>query len=519
MQLANLIQDTGLQLTRGDGAVELADLVDDSRRATPGCAFIARPGVGGDGRAHCADAVSRGAVAVIDVHSGPPTPFSDLPKSVAIASPDPDVVNVDQSLVARLADRFFGSPSTQLDVIAVTGTNGKTTVTFIAQHLLTCAGVRAGLIGTVFTDLGGPDHTTPSALTTPGAIDVQRMLRAMLDRGCRAAVLEASSHALHQGRLDATAVNAAVFTNLTGDHLDYHGDMDAYADAKALLFEGLGPDAWAVINIDDPHWLRMAPPEGRIVYTTLDHPATDLEPAARATIHAMTASGSEVTFSGPWGEMNLTLPLVGRHNVSNALQAAAASHAVTGCDAATLRRGLETCPATPGRLERVGDRDDRPTVLVDYAHTHDALLNVLSAVKPLTAGRLIVVFGCGGDRDRTKRPKMAAAAEQWGDVVYVTSDNPRTEDPGAIIRDATAGLSRPDAAIVEPDRAAAIAHAIGGAGPDDTVLIAGKGHEDYQILPAADGGTARVRFDDREHAAAALQQWSKESHARCEPST
>lgn len=529
MKLHALIDGLGLTLAQGDGQAVVSDLTDDSRRATPGCAFIARTGAGPggrDGRTFIEDALRREAAAVI-------LPAGDLPSvpdHVAVVTAEPGAL-ADQALASRLAERFFGEPSAKLKLIGVTGTNGKTTVAWIARHVLARAGVKAGLIGTIQTDTGEPTGPRTAELTTPGAIEFSRLLAEMVANGCDAAVAEVSSHALHQGRVAALQFDVGVFTNLTGDHLDYHGDMDAYAEAKATLFGLLPANGWAVINADDPYAVTMLRAgASRVVWTTLDQTLiaeaesrSDDSSAHRFAYGktlALRADGCRGVLTGSWGSVDIALPLVGRHNIANALQAVAAVTCVVNARK-TLRTALQDCPQVPGRLERVappsdahGSQAPHPTVLVDYAHTDDALTNVLTALRPVTPGQLIALVGCGGDRDTTKRPRMARVACELADRVWITSDNPRTEDPQAIIDDMLAGV--PEAArgrvTVVPDRAEAIADCVLRAGADDTVLLAGKGHEDYQIIaePDAPGGTVKIHFDDREQAAAALARWARE---------
>lgn len=510
MNLAQLIAGFDVTLAQGSSSLNVTNLTDDSRQVTPGSLFIARRGTKSDGSSFIRDALAQGAAAIL-AHTPPP---ADLLPGTAWAV----AANPDQTLVSRLAERFFGDPSRRLKLIGITGTKGKTTTAFLVQHLLTLCGHKTGMIGTIWIDDG--HSRTPAQLTTPGAADFSRYLAAMLNNGCTAAVSEISSHALHQGRTAALDVDAAVFTNLTGDHLDYHQTMEAYADAKAILFANLKDDAFAIANVDDPWAARVLgsrparlphrtlachiAPTGGVCphFSALGKMGTDPF-SSSAAILGLTASHTHARFTGPWGSFESRLPLVGRHNVYNALAAVAAVWSVTKASAASLSRGLDTAPAVPGRLEPVvlKDAPGLPTVLVDYAHTHDALANVLSALRPFTRGKLIAVFGCGGDRDRTKRPKMAAVACRLADRVFVTSDNPRTEDPNAIIREILTGVPPETQDVhVEPDRGAAIAAAIAQASPDDVVLIAGKGHEDYQII-----GTTKRHFDDREEAAKALR--------------
>ena len=541
MQLGALIQGLDLRLRAGSADTDVTALVDDSRKAAPGCAFIARagaanPGVqAGDGATFIRDAVAKGASVVICRDDA----AAAVPAGVTVVTGN----TIDQALTCELAERFFDRPSRKLKLVGVTGTSGKTTTTFLVQHLLHQVGMKTGVIGTVVLDDGAT--RTPAELTTPGAIEFTGLLARMVANGCQAAVAEISSHALHQGRVAALRFAAGVLTNLTGDHLDYHGTMDAYAAAKAILFEMLPENGFAIVNADDNYAERMvrntratvisttvtvgsasaaAAPAAPLFTSTISSrlPAPDSRFFCRATLIDVDPTGSRARFDGPWGSVDVKLPLVGKHNVQNTLQAVAAANAVSNGLGKVLRKALETLPQVPGRLERVssaksqvsgsqdlgsGTLDLKPTVLVDYAHKTDALENVLSALRPLIKGdgQLICVFGCGGDRDRTKRPKMAAAACRLADRVVVTSDNPRTEDPQAIIREVLAGVpaDKLPSVVVEPDRAAAIRLAIASATAADTVLIAGKGHEDYQII-----GKEKRHFDDREHAAEALASWT-----------
>lgn len=526
MLIPALIDNLPLAILAGPSDAEVRGLTDDSRRVEPGTLFIARGALDNRAIGYLRMAVQRGAVAVM-TQAGAAGEALGLPAGVAhvVAA---EGTAVDQRLAGQVAERFFGRPASQLTLVGITGTNGKTTTATITQHLLRAAGRKPGLLGTVHLDTGDPAGPRAAELTTPGAIELSRLLAEMVAHGCDSAVMEVSSHALHQGRADHLRFAAAGFTNLTQDHLDYHGTMDAYADAKALLFEALNEEATAVVNGDDPAAERMVRGcKAEVVATHVTH-----DPAARderdscggrvaiASAAELAASHSRAMFTGPWGGLETTLPLVGPHNLANAIQAAALAHAVTGMEADTLRTALDACPPVPGRLEPVGPHwpkpptpnPQRPTTLVDYAHTPDALENVARALRDLTPRprRLIIVFGCGGDRDRAKRPLMAQAACKYADLVVLTSDNPRTEDPRQILDDAVVGFGPAGAAEardprpetqVEIDRAKAIRFAIETARPGDSVLIAGKGHEDYQII-----GTTKHHFDDREHAAAALRE-------------
>jgi len=490
MKLTTLLD--GLPVRRADALdPDIWSLCEDSRRVKRGALFLARAGTKTDGRAFIADAVAAGAVAVVaPAGSARPDAF---PETVAWIEAD------DAPLIAALAaERFYGMPSRALALVGVTGTNGKTTIAYLTQQLFASAGVRCGLVGTVEIDDGA--KRVPSNLTTPPALELSELFARMVDNGCRAAAMEVSSHSLDQKRVAALAFRTAIFTNLTGDHLDYHGTMEHYAAAKARLFVMLDEGGTAIVNIDDPWHRYMLPPRARCLRTSLKDPSADVF----GTVHRMGLEAMDVTFRGPWGTLEFRLPLVGAHNVMNAMQAAAAAF-VNGVDAARLGQALTTCHAPPGRLQPVSMGSDGFSVLVDYAHSDDALANVLRALRPTVpeGGRLRVVFGCGGDRDRTKRPRMAKVACDGADQVIVTSDNPRTERPEDIISEILAGVPGEARARVEveADRAKAIEFAVSTAREGDIILIAGKGHEDYQII-----GNEKRLFDDRREAEAAIRQ-------------
>jgi len=509
LRLKELITDLPLTLLAGSADTQILGLTDDSRQVTAGRLFIARPGADGDALRFVPGAVQAGAAALILPQTDRAAIASlNLPDGVAVACATPGVA-VDQRLCGKLAERFFGQPSRKLKLIGVTGTNGKTTTVTITRHLLNTTGHKCGLIGTVELDTGSPQGPRPATLTTPGAIELSQLLAEMVAHGCAYCVMEVSSHALHQGRAEHLRFAAAAFTNLTQDHLDYHGTMEAYADAKAILFESLDQHATAVLNAEDAGSERMARGcVAAVIKTRLNDGRCHVKPTH------LNAGSSLAHFVGPWGAFDATVPTPGLHNLCNAIQAAALAYAAAGLTADQLRSGLETCRAVPGRLEPVGPdwpapqasgprpQAQLPTVLVDYAHTPDAIINVGSAMRSLTRGRLIIVFGCGGDRDRKKRPLMAKAAQQYADVVVLTSDNPRTEDPQQILRDAQSGFDAASNTQTHTiaDRAQAIRFAINMANANDTVLIAGKGHEDYQII-----GKTKHHFDDREQAAASLR--------------
>jgi len=490
MKLSHLIAKVDGVTVLGECDPEIGCVTDDSRKVTRGSLFVARSGTRGDGRVFIADAVARGASAVL-CDGGVPC---DEMRSAGVAMlqcADPAISGVD------LAHAFAGFPASAMRMIGITGTNGKTTVAFLVQHLLMHASIKCGLIGTVVIDDGAT--RTPAELTTPGGMELARMLGTMARHGCDAVAMEVSSHALHQGRVRGIDFAVGVFTNLTGDHLDYHGTMDAYADAKAQLFDGLRPGACAVVNGDDPAHKRMVRSCAARVVRCSTH---DTRAECTVEVIRVALGGMRLRLHGAWGSFDADFPCVGRHNAMNALQAVAAAWAL-GVPAEHLSSGLSTASAPPGRLQPVTALHDPFAVLVDYAHTDDALSNVLAALRPVVGtGRIVLVFGCGGNRDRTKRPRMAATAVRGADVIYVTSDNPRQEDPNAIIAEILEGIpsDQRGRVHVQPDRAIAIQEAIAAARTGDIVLIAGKGHEDYQII-----GTEKRHFDDCEQARAALQ--------------
>lgn len=463
---------------------QVTDIYDDSRLVRPNGIFVALRGSTTDGRKYISEACGRGATILIGEGLDP------LADRLVLNVPDA------RRMLALLAARWYrleGLTAERTQLLAVTGTNGKTTAAYMTQAILRAAGRRCGMLGTVRYDLCG--ETMSARMTTPGPLDLARYVRQCVDNGASAVVMEVSSHALDQHRIDGLQFAAAAFTNLTQDHLDYHHSMEAYLAAKARLFRQLPPAASAVVNADDPSTPAILQDcRAQVVTFGLTQPAEITATIQRESI-------AETRYSLRLGdrELNISSPLVGKHNVYNAMTAAGLALAA-GVPHETIEQGLNGLRNVPGRLHRVPSLPDIE-VFVDYAHTPDALVKVLGVLKPLTRKRLIVVFGCGGNRDREKRPLMARAVGERADAIIVTSDNPRMEDPRGIIEEILPGFdeSARRRVLIEPDRRYAIHAAIAGAAPGDVVLIAGKGHEDYQII-----GTERRPFDDLEVALEAL---------------
>jgi len=503
MKFIDLISCVGGRMVRGAN-VEIGRVIDDSRAVRAGDLFVARTGTKTSGQSYIADALAKGAVAVV-TESGQESAAGEAPALATVGD-----VNLALALMAHEA---AGNPTKNMTMIAVTGTKGKTTIAYLLRSVLRVAGHKVGMIGTVEIDDG--EEVVAAEMTTPGAWALVELFARMRENGVTHCVMEVSSHALHQRRVAGIGFKVGIFTNLTGDHLDYHKTMEEYAAAKALLFEGLGKDAVAVINADDKWAERMvAGCVAAIVRYGIgigDHwrkiserPVEELTREWRAAIGRMSSSGMDLEVFEPGAQWTVTTPLVGRHNVYNLLSVIAAASSL-GIAVEEILDSVVDLRGAPGRLEAVKHAGaESLSVFVDYAHTHDALENVLTALRgTMGAGRLICMFGCGGDRDRTKRPKMAAIAERLADVVVLTSDNPRTEKPGDIIDEVCTGFSanwkETGKITVEADRRAAINLAIGLAQAGDVVLLAGKGHETYQII-----GTTKHHFDDVEEAQKAL---------------
>jgi UDP-N-acetylmuramoyl-L-alanyl-D-glutamate--2,6-diaminopimelate ligase len=450
--------------------LQISGLAYDNRLVTPGALFFCVPGFTRDGHDFAADAIARGAVALV----------VERPLALDVAQVQVESV---RAAMPRAASAFYGDPTSRLQTVGVTGTNGKTTSAFLIRALLEADGRQTGLLGTVKSVIGAVEHDVQR--TTPEAIDLQRTFRAMVDAGDRACVMEVSSHALQLRRADAIHFAAALFTNLTQDHLDFHPTMEDYFNAKRLLFCGAERPGTSVVNVDDPYGARLAAElDGSVTFALR---AEDAD--YRATDVRTDLDGSRFTVSTPEdGELALHSPLRGEFNVYNVLGALATALEV-GIPVTTCIQAIATAGQVPGRFETV-DEGQPFAVLVDYAHTPDSLDNVLRAARRLTDARLHVVFGCGGDRDRGKRPLMGEIARRLADRVIVTSDNPRSEDPEAIIAEILEGSGQN--VIHDADRHAAIAQALAEAAPGDVVVIAGKGHEQGQEF----AGGHKIPFDD-----------------------
>jgi UDP-N-acetylmuramoyl-L-alanyl-D-glutamate--2,6-diaminopimelate ligase len=497
-----LVAGGDVQRIAGDADVEVADLTYDSRKVGPGSLFFCVRGERVDGHDLAPAAVEAGAVGLVVERE---LPRLEVPQVI---------VRDARAAMAPVAARFWADPTSELRVVGITGTNGKTTTAFLVKEILKTAGMQCGLLGTVKQVVGGTEEDVER--TTPEAIDLQATFRRMLKSGDVACVMEVSSHALALHRTDAIHFEVALFTNLTQDHLDFHPDMEDYFRSKRLLFE-MGPGT-AVVNVDDAYGRRLA---GEFDCLTFSAEGEDANTVARDV--SMTAAGAEFEVLQRWGGLktepaplgssppsagsssagdavHVVTRLPGHFNVANALGAFAVATAM-GIDPGTAAAGLARAEPPPGRFEPV-DEGQAFAVLVDYAHTPDSLESVLRAARRLTTGRLITVFGAGGDRDRGKRPWMGRAASDLSDIAIVTSDNPRSEQPEAIIEEILGGMEKGQSVQVEPDRRAAIALALAQAEPEDTVVIAGKGHEQGQEFENG----RKVPFDDREVAREELRR-------------
>lgn len=478
MPLAELLH--GFADTPGAGDIVVSGLSLDSREIADGNAFVALRGGKGHGIDFAAKAVAQGASLILAE-----PPFTQVDAGVPVIA-----VDRLREKTGAIAARFFGEPSRSLDLIGVTGTNGKTSTVQLIAQALAFLGRKPATIGTLGAGMHGA--VVEGERTTPDAISMQALLAGFRDAGASHVAMEVSSHALEQGRVNALAFDVAVFTNLTRDHLDYHGTMEAYGAAKAKLFAFDGLRA-AVINIDDPFGGKLAKGLGEGIAklrTTMAGESTDKDAEVRADIIVTSAKGLSFNLNTPWGMRTVRSALLGRFNVANLLAVAAVLGAL-GEPFDRIHAALEALEPVNGRMSRLGGDGRRPLVVIDYSHTPDALKQALLALRSHAKGRLICVFGAGGDRDQGKRPIMAGIAERLADVVIVTDDNPRSEDGDTIVAQIMDGFAHRDTVLVERDRAQAIALALADAKADDVVLIAGKGHETYQ-----EGPQGKLPFDD-----------------------
>lgn len=479
--LSELLTAVDYIFIRGNPEINISDIRYNSRQIKPGDLFVAVKGYQTDGHKYIAAAAAAGATAVV-VESE-----EDVPAELTVVK-----VADSRKALALLADGFYRHPSQKMTMVGVTGTNGKTTTTHLIAAIWEKAGIKPGVIGTIHNRIG--DRVLPVTNTTPESLDLQRLLVQMAEEEVKAVAMEVSSHALSLHRVAAVDYNVAVFTNLTQDHLDFHGNMDEYLMAKSALFQK--DIQYAVINGDDPVAGQLTKVSRGKVYTY----GIDQRVDVKARDIQITPRGVRFTIDSPWGEQHLKLKLTGRFNVYNALAAYTVGMAL-GHRTEDVKSALEEVAGVAGRFELV-DRGQEFAVIVDYAHTPDSLENILTTARQFTTGRLITVFGCGGDRDRTKRPIMGEIAARYSDLAVVTSDNPRTEAPDKIIQDVLEGVNRmatPEQYLVLPDRREAIHQAVDLARKGDVVVIAGKGHEDYQII-----GSTKIHFDDREVVAEAM---------------
>lgn len=484
MRLRELLEGIEFVEIKGDLEIEVKGISCDSRKVKQGDLFVAIKGTETDGHLFLTEALQKGAVAFV---------VEEPPKEGGCS-----YVRVSNSREALglIASKFYGEPSKALKVVGVTGTNGKTTTTYLVEAILKAKGEKVGLIGTVTYRWDGVQLEATN--TTPSSLDLQKMMKEMLETGVGYVVMEVSSHALSQKRLKGCYLDVGVFTNVTPEHLDYHGSFEDYLKAKALLFEEVlkeskqnGKDPWAIYNVDDPHVSKVV--EGLGFKKLSFGQKGDISPLE----HESSIDGIKAHLKTPFGEVSFSSKLVGFHNLYNIMAAIGVCLAL-GVDRRVIEEGIASLKGVPGRLERVSDR---PAVFVDYAHTPDALQKVLLALRPFVKGKLILVFGCGGNRDRTKRPQMGRIASELSSFAVITSDNPRKEDPWVIIEEIKKGVKPGFPHKVIVDRKEAIFEAITQAGPEDVVLIAGKGHETYQVI-----GERRYPFDDREAARIALKE-------------
>jgi UDP-N-acetylmuramoyl-L-alanyl-D-glutamate--2,6-diaminopimelate ligase len=490
VQLARLIRSLDVIESRGSMDLDITDISYHSHRVKKGHLFVAIPGTKQDGHHFIQEVIARGASAVIAEQL--PHGHGNIPL-VAVRDA--------RKALAQVSAEFFAHPSREITLVGITGTNGKTTTSYLIESIIKAAGKEAGVIGTINYRLGGIEQPAPT--TTPQSYDLQRLLREMVDAGMQYAVMEVSSHALDQERVRGCHFDVGVFTNISPEHLDYHEDMEGYLAVKKRLFHEILPESQkhpcAIINLDDP--LLQDLPQQLSPLRTMTYGLD--QGMIRAPQREISLQGIRATLSTPAGTMEIVSALIGEYNLYN-IMAATAVGICLGIPAEAIRRGMKGLSMVPGRMEQVGAGN--PWVLVDYAHTPDALEKSIRAIKRLARAKVVVVFGCGGDRDRSKRPPMGRIGVELADLVIITTDNPRTEDPLKIIEEIEQGArnASPERYLVIPDRREAIRQAIALAGEEDCVLIAGKGHEQYQII-----GAEQVPFDDRAEARRALAERHK----------
>ncbi|MGH7242783.1 MAG: UDP-N-acetylmuramoyl-L-alanyl-D-glutamate--2,6-diaminopimelate ligase [Phycisphaerales bacterium] len=493
----------GAKIASGLASVRVCDVTEDSRTVLPGSLFVARAGAKADGRQFVRQALKAGAAAILCSKDSKIDLASEGGSKERSAIVEADDV---EAAAAVISETFYGSPSSKLRCIGVTGTNGKTTTTWLLWRLLNAVELRTGLIGTVAIDDG--NETARAEMTTPPAIEISRTMSVMVENGCKFAAMEVSSHSIAQKRVAGLSFNIGVFTNLTQDHLDFHKTMEAYGETKSDLFKMLPAEGLAIVNVQDAaaEMMLKGCVARQLCCSEIASGETAPKGGASVRIVEMDRSGMKLALGGPFGAIDVWVPLIGSFNAMNVLQAVACAFEC-GMTAQQIVQGCAKLDAPPGRLERVPTRADEPLILVDFAHTEDGLRNALSTARKVKgSGRLIAIFGCGGDKDRTKRPKMGRVASEIADLAVVTSDNPRTERPGDIIDAVLTGVdesNRPKVSV-QADRRRAIYHAISFAEPADILVIAGKGHETEQILPDGKGGTETHHFDDREVAKEAI---------------
>ncbi|OHB40268.1 MAG: UDP-N-acetylmuramoyl-L-alanyl-D-glutamate--2,6-diaminopimelate ligase [Planctomycetes bacterium RIFCSPLOWO2_12_FULL_39_13] len=461
---------------------EIHGITHDSRKVKDGYVFVAIKGHKLDGHNFVTAALDKGASAIV------------VEKKIEVTPRVPQIVvtNTRQAL-ASISSRFYGEPSSKMIVVGITGTNGKTTTSYLTKSIIEASGYKTGLIGTIQYQIG--KRVIPAQETTPESVEIQSYLSEMLKSNIKYAVIEASSHALSQHRLDGVSFSSAIFTNLSMEHLDYHENIRDYRTEKLKLVKNLSQEAFSILNADhntSKHFAECT--KSKVIWYGMKRSRADVT----AEIIDMSTNSTRILLNSPWGKKIINLKLIGKHNIYNAL-AAAANGLALGFTIDAIKTGIETLSTVPGRLETLNFGQDFE-VYVDFAHTHQALQVILSTLRAITKGRIILVFGCGGDRDRKKRPKMGHIAEKYSDVFWITSDNPRSEDPNNIIYEIQKGVSKEAYFRVQPDRKIAIEEALLEAQKGDVVIIAGKGHEQYQILK-----NTIIPFDDREVVRQALQ--------------